>query len=137
MVCPHCETPVVAFVVPEELLAYAPARESAVCTRCLRTFRAEDAGVSPGEGGDGEGDDAAADFAAIDRAFPPGEAGVALALAVGKLESLALNRAAVEALVEHARDAGADPWLFFERLSAPDAAFDVERRREQVLDLVG
>ncbi|GAB6879711.1 hypothetical protein JCM17823_19850 [Halorubrum gandharaense] len=132
MVCPHCEAPVVAFVVPEELLAYAPARESAVCTRCLRTFRAAEAGVSPA------GESAAdTDFAAVDRAFPSGEAGVALALAVGKLESLALNRAAVEALVEHARNAGVDPWLFFERLSAPDAAFDVERRREQVLELVG
>jgi len=67
---------------------------------------------------------------------PRGRGGVALALACGHLESLALNRASIEALVEHAERSGADAFAFFERLDVPDAAFDLERRRSALLDMV-
>jgi len=66
----------------------------------------------------------------------PRARGVALALACGHLESLALNRASIEALVEHAERSGADAFAFFERLDVPDAAFDLERRRSALLDMV-
>jgi len=131
MSCPRCDDAVVAFAVPPALREYAPDPLTAICTRCLRTFPAADA--APGERPD---DDVDPDFSAVDPAFPGGEAGVALALVCGRLESLALNRASIEALVEHAERSGADAFAFFERLDAADAAFDLERRRSALLDMV-
>ncbi|PAU85347.1 hypothetical protein CK500_01370 [Halorubrum salipaludis] len=130
MSCPHCDAPVVAFAVPPALREHAPDSSSAICTRCLRTFPADDVPTDEPATAD------APDFTAVDPAFPTGEAGVALALACGQLESLALNRASIEALVEHAERSGADAFAFFERLDAPDAAFDLERRRSALLDMV-
>ena len=139
MSCPHCDAPVVAFAVPTALREHAPDSTTAICTRCLRTFPAADAGAASGEGADADGGGRSADdpdFSAVDPAFPAGEAGVALALACGQLESLALNRASIEALVEHAERSGADAYAFFERLDAADAAFDLERRRSALLDML-
>ncbi|WP_050031842.1 DUF6276 family protein [Halorubrum halophilum] len=139
MSCPHCDAAVVAFVVPPALREHAPDSLTAICTRCLRTFPASEAGVAPERrSGDEPPTDADTDpdFSAVDPAFPAGEAGVALALACGRLESLALNRASIAALVEHAERSGADAFAFFERLDAPDAAFDLERRRSALLDMV-
>ncbi|KKF39573.1 hypothetical protein FK85_27485 [Halorubrum saccharovorum] len=132
MSCPHCDAAVVAFVVPPAFREHAPDSLTAICTRCLRTFPAGEADAST----DGQSDDADPDFSAVDPAFPAGEAGVALALACGRLESLALNRASIAALVEQAERSGADAFAFFERLDAPDAAFDLERRRSALLDMV-
>ena len=134
MSCPRCDADLVAFDVPPALREHAPAATAAICTRCLRTFAV------------GEGDDAVADisaematdpdFSAVDPAFPDGEAGVALALVCGHLESFALNRASIEALVEHAELSGADAFAFFERLDAAEAAFDLDRRRAALLDVL-
>lgn len=129
MSCPHCDAGVVAFSVPVAIRDHAPAAETAICTRCLRTFPAASAVVS-------EAIEADPDFADIAPAFPTGEAGVALALVCGHLESLALNRASIEALIEYAERSGADAFAFFERLDATDAAFDLERRRSALLDMV-
>ncbi|WP_144924593.1 DUF6276 family protein [Halorubrum salsamenti] len=131
MPCPHCDATVVAFAVPPVLRERAPDPLTAICTRCLRTFPAAEADITPDER---TTDDA--DLSAVDPAFPDGEAGVALALACGQLESLALNRASIEALVEHAERSGADAFAFFERIDAPDAAFDLERRRSALLDML-
>lgn len=134
MACPRCGSSVVAFVVPDGLREHAPARETAICTRCLSIHAASEAGVDlDGEAADPEGD-AVPDLSAADPAFPDGEAGIALALACGLLESFALNRASIEALVNHAEREGADALLFFDRLDAGDAAFDLERRRAALLD---
>lgn len=127
MACPRCGSSVVAFVVPDELLEHAPARETAICTRCLSTSPADAAG------GNRNGR-APADLAAVDAAFPDGEAGVALALACGLLGSFALHRASIETLLEHAERNGADVFLFVDRLDADDAHFDLERRRAALLD---
>ncbi|WP_321168966.1 DUF6276 family protein [Halorubrum sp. CBA1125] len=133
MTCPHCDAAVVAFVVPSALREHAPASEAAICTRCLRTMAVDEIegtdaiDVAPAE---------SADFAAIDRAFPSGEAGVALALVCGHLESLARNRDSVEALIEHAERKGADVFAFLGRLDASEAAFDLDRRRAALLDLI-
>ncbi|OYR81620.1 hypothetical protein DJ71_13255 [Halorubrum sp. E3] len=131
MSCPHCDAAVVAFAVPPALREHAPAPTTAICTRCLRTYPASDAPTDE-RATDGSGPD----FSAVDPAFPAGEAGIALALACGQLESLALNRASIEALVAHAERSGADAFAFFERLDAADAAFDLERRRSALLDLL-
>ena len=127
MSCPHCAADAVAFAVPAALREYGPADAAAICTRCLRVVSAAEAGRSDAATAD-------PDLAAVDPAFPSGEAGIALALCCGKLESFALNRAAIETLVEHAERAGADAFAFFDRLDAPDAAFDLDRRRATLLD---
>ena len=138
MSCPHCDAAAVAFRVPPALREHGPAPLTAICTRCLRTFPAADAGTVPDEHPVDEPSDDATDpdFSAVDPAFPAGDAGVALALACGQLESLALNRASIEALVEHAERSGADAFAFFERLDAADAAFDLERRRSALIDML-
>ncbi|ELZ37290.1 DUF6276 family protein [Halorubrum distributum] len=129
MSCPHCDADVVAFAVPPALREHAPADAAAICTRCLRVVAADEAGVV-GEMSEGS------DLSAVDSAFPSGESGVALALCCGKLESFALNRASIEALIAHAERAGADAFAFFDRLDAPEAAFDLERRRAALRDAI-
>ncbi|WP_066412057.1 DUF6276 family protein [Halorubrum aethiopicum] len=129
MTCPHCSASAVAFLVPPELRDHAPADETAICTRCLRTAPAADAGIEPVPEGP-------PDLAAVDPAFPDGDAGVALALLCGHLESFALSRASIEALVEHAEREGSDVLAFLDRLDAERAAFDLERRRTALLDLL-
>ena len=127
--CPHCDAEVVAFAVPSALREHAPADAAAICTRCLRVVAADEAGVASEVTAD-------PDLGRVDPAFPSGEAGVALALCCGKLESFALNRAAIEALIGHAEGAGADAFAFFDRLEAPDAAFDLDRRRAALHDAI-
>lgn len=128
MECPDCNDECVAFAVPDELREYAPeeAAAAAICPTCLRVFPAEDGDADP-------------EFAAVAEFFPAGEAGVALALAVGKLGSLALNRAAIEALLARAEAAGADTLLALDRLAVAGSVrphFDAERRRAQVEQLL-
>ncbi|ELZ58599.1 MULTISPECIES: DUF6276 family protein [Halorubrum] len=127
MPCPHCESAVVAFAVPAALREHAPADAAAICTRRLRVVPASEAGVD----GDPTADP---DLSAVDPAFPSGEAGIALALCCGKLESFALNRESIEALIGHAERAGADVFAFLGRLDAADAAFDLDRRRAALID---
>lgn len=129
MACPHCSSSVVAFVVPSTLREHASAEEAAICTRCLRIVSAADAGIESIPGGP-------PDLTAVDPAFPDGDAGIALALLCGHLESLALHRASIEALVDHAEREGADVFAFLDRLDAPEAAFDLDRRRAALLDLL-
>ena len=129
MSCPHCDADVVAFAVPPALREHAPADSAAICTRCLRVVAADEAEIVDGVSED-------PDLAVVDPAFPSGEAGVALALCCGKLESFALNRASIEALIDHAERAGADAFAFFDRLEAPEAAFDVDRRRTALHDAI-
>ncbi len=117
----------VAFTVPAALRKHAPATESAICSSCLRTVAASEAGV----------DDVPenADFSAIHESFPTGRGGVAFALALGKLDSLALERAAIEELCEAAERAGVDVRLALERLAEVDELdppFDIGRRSQQL-----
>ena len=129
MSCPHCDADVVGFAVPSALRDHAPADAAAICTRCLRVVPADEAGL---------GDDVSADpdLSAVDPAFPSGEAGIALALCCGKLDSFALNRESIEALIDHAERAGADVFAFLGRLDAADAAFDLDRRRAALIDFL-
>lgn len=127
MSCPDCDAEAVAFAVPPSLREHAPADAAAICTRCLRVAPASEAGVA-----DAATDDP--DLGRVDPVFPSGEAGIALALCCGKLESFAPNRESIEALVRHAEGAGADVFAFLGRLDAADAAFDLDRRRATLID---
>jgi hypothetical protein len=103
--------------VPPGLAEHAPdgSDRVAFCPGCLRVYAAETDARPTGE--------TAAD------PLPEGETGAAIALAVGLLDSLALNRRAVVDLCGHAERAGADPLLWLARLA------DGADPTEQVLDL--
>lgn len=128
MECPACETAMVPFAVPEAHRAQAPdgASAAALCPACLTLSPVEDDAPSPAE----------ADFSRVIEGFPDGDAGVAMALAVGLLvDSLALNRDAVKEFFDAVSDAGEDPWLVLERLAVagtvqPEA--DLAKLRRQL-----
>lgn len=127
MECPTCGTRMIGFRVPAECREFAPegATTAGICPDCLGLATV---------------DDATAEFARLLDGFPAGEAGAAMALAVGLLvESVVLNHDAIAELFERVSDQGADPWLVLERLAAaptvdPDA--DLDRLRRQ-LDQLG
>ncbi|RLM56435.1 hypothetical protein DVK02_07950 [Halobellus sp. Atlit-31R] len=132
--CPHCERPFVRIAVPPDLREYAPETDALVdcCPHCLRTYPV---GAAVEADPDPEGSDAAA----LPAAIPDGDGGVALVLALGLLDSLATNRAAIQALVEHAEQAGTDVFLALRRLAddeSVDAHVDIERRRRQLESLL-
>jgi hypothetical protein len=129
MDCPDCRAPTVAFEVPEQFREHAPesSAHAALCQECLTLSAAESAPADP-------------PFDRVGEAFPTDEAAVPMALAVGLLDSLALNRAAIEALLEATVEAGTDPLLVLDRLAAQggvDPVFDLDRRRHQVEQLFG
>jgi len=126
--CPDCDGEVVPFTVPEDLREHAPEEASAasICATCL--------GVDAADGPEPDGD---AELARVLDSFPTGEAGVALALLLGTLPSVALCRESAVALRERAEREGADVALALDRLIvAADAgtlepAFDLGRRVAQ------
>lgn len=129
--CPTCSTGVVAVAVTPDLREYAPDGAAAVglCPRCL--------GVDPVDS-DAVGDDQPA-FDRVTPSFPDGEAGVALALLIGKLPSLAVEKPAVRALRERAEAAGGDVVLTLDRLVAAsdvEPHFALERKVVQMEQLV-
>ncbi|WP_318567335.1 DUF6276 family protein [Salinigranum marinum] len=137
MACSACGGGRVTFAVPASLRPYAPdeSPHAALCTTCLRVTAVDDASA----GSSGTADAAAVDWGPL----PSGEAGVATALLLGLLDSLALRRADVTALVDHAEAAGGDPLLALDRLSGlassgeidPEVALD--RRTAQLQSLLG
>lgn len=127
MDCPACGAATVVFDVPAALREHAPegADRAALCTRCL-TLVPTDAAL-------------AGTFADVSDAFPEGDGGAAAALAVGRLDSLALHRDDVAALFDAAERAGVDVFLLLDRLRGdPDLApaVDLDRRRTQVEQLL-
>ncbi|MFB6234647.1 MAG: DUF6276 family protein [Halopenitus sp.] len=136
MSCPDCGGDVVVvFAVPPAIREYAPADEAAICVDCLAVHPIADLDVAAEEVADAT-IPADADFSALDPACPDGRAGVAFALALGKLDSLALNREAITELLEYAETAGADVFLALDRLEAPDADVDLDRRAAQLRELL-
>ena len=126
--CPACDRVLTRVSVPSDRREFAP--EAAVvgsCPRCLRT-------VALADSADAVADDSPTGPEPPD-AIPPGEGGAALLLAIGYLDSVALNRAAIEAFVDHAEQAGVDVFLTLDRLAADeavDAHADLARRRRQL-----
>lgn len=130
MQCSECRGEVIAFSVPEEYGEYAPGEAATICTQCLAVRAA-----SP------ENAQAASEvsFDEIVESFPSGTAGVRMALVVGLLSSLALNRSKIEALVEELASDGIDAMLVLEHLeSAPGLQSQVAigRRRHQLEQLM-
>jgi len=129
MTCPACGSEQLLLAVPADLREYLPEESErvAVCTHCLALEPTDD---EPPE---------SPDFARISDAFPGGDAGVAMALAVGLLDSLALYRSEIAALLERVERGGTDPLLVLDRLDADselEPHFDVDRRRTQAEQLL-
>ncbi|WP_257301006.1 DUF6276 family protein [Haloarchaeobius sp. FL176] len=130
MQCSNCRSDTVAFAVPDDVSEYAPGNGSAaaICTSCLNVFAVE----SPDED---------ADLSEVSEAFEVDEeAAVEMALVVGLLSSLALNRSKIETLLEHVEDRGVDPMLVLEELQADASlqpAVAIGRRRSQLEQLMG
>jgi hypothetical protein len=131
MDCPNCRARTVVFDVPPDYRAYVPdeSDRAALCPECLTLAAAGDEPADPDPR-----------FDRISSAFPTDEtAAVPLAIAIGLLDSLALNRAALQKLVPDAESAGADPLLLLDRLHVQggvDPDFDIDRRRHQLEQLL-
>jgi hypothetical protein len=132
--CPDCGVDLVAFAVPESLREHAPdgAATAGICPRCLRVLAVE------GEDADGAADDGEPRFDRVTGTFPRGEVGVAFALLLGKLPSLTLEKASVQALREDAERRGVDVALALDRLLSADIDphFALDRRVSQLDQLL-
>jgi hypothetical protein len=79
------------------------------------------------------------DFGEIGEPFPDGEAAVPMAIALGLLSSLALNRSEIAELFGAVEEAGTDPLLVLDRLATTgsvDSRVDLEGRRQQLEQLL-
>lgn len=128
MDCHDCGEPTVRGRVPGAYREYAPedAAVIAVCTNCLTVVPADEAEESP-------------DWAAVSDALPRDDRAVPALLLVGLLDSLATNRAAIEALVGALERDGVDAFATIDRLAADgglDPATDLDRRRHQLEQLL-
>jgi hypothetical protein len=127
MQCPDCNGQVATFDVPEDLREHLPkpVPTAGLCTRCLALHPTD-------EGGDPEFTDL--------EAFPEDpDAAISLAIAIGLLDSLALNRASIETLFRRVAEAGEDPFLALDRLSTSGAVqprVDLVARKQQIEQLM-
>ena len=116
--------------VPAELREYLPgdAPAVAVCRACLAMEPTDDAS------------DETPELTALDDAIPSDpESAVTLVLLVGLLDSLALYRAEITALLERLERGGTDPLLVVDRLAdsyGDDAHVDLATRRHQLEQLL-
>ncbi|WP_276273055.1 DUF6276 family protein [Haloarcula litorea] len=130
MSCPACGGDTVAVPVPSDLREYLPGDAPAVtvCRACLAMRPTEDPPASP------------PDLTAVDDAMPADDAAaVPMVLLVGLLDSLALHRAEITALLERVERAGTDPLLVVDRLAdsyGDDAHVDLAARRRQLEQLL-
>lgn len=127
MDCPECGAPMVAFDVPSVASDDAPGDAAAICSTCLTLVEADAADESP-------------DFSRVIEAFPDGEAGAVMAVAVGLLvDSMVLNRDTIARLLADVAERGEDPWLVLERLHASPtirSGTDIGRARRQLEQLL-
>jgi hypothetical protein len=132
MRCDACGDDAVAFDVPEELREYAPdgTAVAAVCPTCLTVEPVADVA-------DGDSDQP---ITAVHDAFPADpDAATGVALLLGLLESLVLNKTDIQALVDRLEAGGTDVFLVLDRLATDpdvDAAVDIERRRTQLRQMI-
>jgi Family of unknown function (DUF6276) len=131
MDCATCGDETLLVSAPD-LGAYLPGEPGtiAVCRTCLSVVPAEAEPV-----------DDPADVTALSTGLPDDpDTALALALLVTLCESLALYRSEIEELVERIERAGVDPLSALDHLEndpALDLALDVERRRHQLVQLLG
>jgi hypothetical protein len=130
MSCPTCGGDTVAFSVPAAVRDHLPGEpeNAAICRDCLTLEpRPEPPAEEP-------------DFTTILADFPTGDAGVTAAAFVSLLDSLALNRADIEALAARAEAQGTDVLLLVDRIAASGRIqphFDIDRRRPQLEQILG
>ncbi len=118
------------FEVPADLREFAPGDAASICTQCLTVTAADPANAQPA----GE-----VRFEDIVESFPPETAGVRMALVVGMLSSLALNRSNIETLVEDLAADGVDAMLILEDLEGEGSLqprVAIGRRRKQLEQLM-
>jgi hypothetical protein len=126
--CPECDTTLVTFRVPETLREYGPdsSATAGICPTCLRVQTTDSATDEP-------------EFGRVLDTFPDEDAGVALALLLGKLPSLTVERDAVATLRDAAERAGGDAVLTLDRLvgaTGVEPHFDLDRRVVQMEQLL-
>lgn len=126
--CPDCDLALVTFAVAGDLREYAPesSATAGICPQCLRVEATESAVDDP-------------EFSRVLDVFPDGDGGAALALLLGKLPSLTLQKDAVAALRDAAERGGADVVLTLDRLreaTEVDPHFDLERKVVQMEQLL-
>ncbi|WP_058992866.1 DUF6276 family protein [Haloarcula sp. CBA1127] len=130
MSCPDCGGDLVSFPVPSDLQQLLPgdAPGASVCRSCLA--------LHP----ETEPPAAVPDFTDLDDAIPDDDgAAVPLLLLVGLLDSLAMHREEITALLERVEREGVDPLLALDRLDASygeAAHVDLGRRRRQLEQLL-
>ena len=130
MPCSNCGSETLAFPVGEDLRQYLPEGTvgASLCRTCLTMDPVDD---PPGE---------VPDFTVLDDGFPSNpDAAVPMALLIGLLESLAINREEITALLERVERAGTDPLLVVDRLDdafGGDAFVDLGARRHQLAQLL-
>ncbi|GCF13334.1 hypothetical protein Harman_12690 [Haloarcula mannanilytica] len=130
MACPNCGGDLVSFPVPEDLQRFLPGDEpgAGVCRSCLALHPETE---PPAE---------VPDFVALGDAIPEDDAAaIPLLLLVGLLDSLAMHREEITALLERVEGEGVDPLLALDRLDASygeAAHIDLGRRRRQLEQLL-
>lgn len=125
--CARCEIELGTVSVPAGFSEYASTPAISYCPRCLA--------VDPVDAVDDDGPA----LTAIHPRFPSGTNGVGLLLVLGKLDSLVLNRAAIESLCGYLESNGLDLFLTLDRLIDDpeiEPAIDLDRRRIQLKDLL-
>ena len=129
MDCPHCDTAAIVFAVPDQYREYVPGEEEtvALCPQCLALEPATNPPADP-------------TFDRLGDGFPSNpETAVPMALLVGLLDSLALYRSEITALLERVEETGTDPLLVLDRLARDPAVqtdLDLSGRRRQLEQLL-
>lgn len=129
-VCSNCNADAVAFAVPGAIREHAPkgTEYASICRVCLTVEPLDEA---PAE---------TESLAAVSQSLPEDrDVAATVAVLVGLLESIALNRPAIEAVIDHLEAEGVDPLLVVSRLAADETltpAIDLDRRLHQVEQLL-
>jgi len=133
MTCTECGRGLLGFTVPEDLRQYLPenASAAAVCLSCL-TLQPPTNDLPTPE---------SPDFTQVSDALTDDpEVAIPMVIAVGLLDSLALNRTKIESLIERVEREGVDPMLVMEELARDptlNPAIDIVGRRRQLQQLLG
>lgn len=129
--CSVCRADSIGFAVPAAIRELAPegTEAAAVCRVCLTVDHLD------------EPPDSQVELGVISEALPSDpEHAAAICLIVGLLESLALNRRNIEAIVDYLEAEGVDALLVLNRLADEPGlrpAIDLERRVYQLEQLLG
>ncbi|WP_254272429.1 DUF6276 family protein [Haloarcula marina] len=130
MSCANCDGETLVVPVPTDLREYLPgtATGATICRRCLSMGPSDDPPAS------------VPDLTVLDDAMPSDpDASVPMVLLLGLLDSLAVHRQEITALLERVERAGTDPLLVLDRLDdayGDDAHVDLGRRRHQLEQLL-